>query len=416
MFQIDMTFDKRSFLSVIAVLALASSGCGLSSDIDGVFSDGGASNSGGSNPGGAAGSGPGGAGVAGANPSTGGSSSTDAGGSSAGGSSAGGSSSGGSSSGGSGGGGPEDCLDGVDNDGDGDADCADSECKPDFQCVTAVPSGYKGYFEVNRTDYPTPPGACDGGGMPAVYFSGPAGPPECNACTCGDVQGATCSAAPLSCWAGSGSCNGTATDWTATLADGQCKKPGNLVGGSFSLSCQVVGDSQITGKGSCEPSKTDFANKNLWQNEVGACGLPAAGKGCGDGQACVPKVQGGDGGKLCIQKDGDTLCPAGTFSQKVATFTGGTDNRTCGDCTCGDASAMCGAGTYTFYDADQCGNMGDNPATIADMCRNVGPLLDFNSWSIRANIPKAQGTCPPGGGEPKGEVQTDGPVTFCCQP
>src|SRR5262249_19072457 len=88
----------------------------------------------------------------------------------------------------------EDCPDGVDNDGDGDADCADSDCKPDYQCVPSVPNGWEGYYQVSRTDYPTPPGACDGGAMPQVYFAGPAGPPQCDACTCGDLQGGSCSA------------------------------------------------------------------------------------------------------------------------------------------------------------------------------------------------------------------------------
>ncbi len=39
---------------------------------------------------------------------------------------------------------PEDCLDGVDNDADGNADCADTDCAPDFQCVEMPPSGYEG--------------------------------------------------------------------------------------------------------------------------------------------------------------------------------------------------------------------------------------------------------------------------------
>lgn len=401
--------------ALASVLAISATACGLPSSLDDIFgepSGGAAQGGGGASSTGAAGGATGGA-------STGGAST---GGASTGGASTGGAATGGGGATGGAGGTTsstatlaEDCLDGVDNDGDGDIDCADAECVPGFECVPVAPSGWMGPFLVTRTDYPAAPPACDGGDAPAVFYAGPAGPAECSACSCGDLAGASCSVPGLTCWAGSSSCNGTATDWTPTLADGQCKKPNNLLGFNANLSCSVTSPSQVLEKGSCPPSSVDFPNKDTWANEVGACKLDV-GAGCGNGQACVPKAPAGDGNANCIQKTGDTVCPAGAYSQKGLVYTGGTDSRSCTDCACGDSATACNGGGYTFYDADQCGNGGDPPAPIGQNCQNVSPLLDFGSWSVKANLPAPSGACQPSGGEPQGQVNTDGPVTFCCHP
>lgn len=411
-----LRIDRLTLVSLTALLALSGAACGLSSSLDDIFADSGGTGASGTGADGGGGSGgsAGGSGGAGAAGGSGGAVTTGSGGDVTTGTGGSTTSTGGSTMTGTG---VEDCLDGADNDGDGDTDCADSECSPDFECVPPVPAGWQGHFHVSRTDHPTPPPACDGGSNPAVFFAGPAGPAECSACSCGALQGATCSAPQLSCWAGSTSCSGSATDWTPALADGQCHKPGNLLGFSQTLSCSITAPSQVIDKGSCAPSGVDFPNKETWQNQVGACDLPEGG-GCGGAQACVPKAAGAPAEALCISKAGDVDCPAGPYSQKAVTFTGGTDERSCSACTCGDGDSACNGGSYTVYDPDQCGNNGnENPATISSAsCQNVSSLLDFGTWSMKGTLPQPQGACPPDGGSPQGQVQVDGPVTFCCQP
>jgi hypothetical protein len=451
---LTMVLDRLGLFPVLTVLVLSTASCGLSSDIDGLFSKDGASGgsagsttaTGGSAAGGTGGgtTNVGGGGTTnvggGGTTNVGGGGSTSTGGGQGGGGTGGGNPGGGGQGGATGGGGqggggtggmttttttttttsvpPENCLDGVDNDGDGAVDCADSDCTAGFQCVPAVPNGWKGYYEVSQTDFPNAPGACDGGAKPDVYFAGPAGPPECTMCTCGDLAGGTCSAPQISCWAGSSTCMGQETDWTQALADGNCHKPFMLLGFNNQLSCELKSPSQVVTKGSCAPSFSDFPNKNTWKNEVGACSVPATGGGCPGAHVCVPKPAGGAAGKICIEKAGNTQCPAGGPWNQVLTYTSGTDTRSCAACKCGDGSASCNGGLYTAYDLDQCAvNGGDPPIPIDSAnCKNVSALLDQGSWSFKGTIPTPTGTCPASGGEPQGQVSPDGAVTFCCQP
>ena len=67
-----------------------------------------------------------------------------------------------SSSGGAGGAGPtEDCFNGIDDDADGLADCADPDCAPATECVGPIPVGWGtfGYVVLAETD-PTAKPVC----------------------------------------------------------------------------------------------------------------------------------------------------------------------------------------------------------------------------------------------------------------
>lgn len=391
--------DRLALLTLSAALALSGVACGISASVDDVFSNGGDAGSGatGTTDGGAAGD-PAGGGGAGAGPATGGSSTTTA-------------------AGGTTASGDEDCMDGADNDGDGAIDCADSDCTPGFECVPAVPGGWTGYFHISRTDYPTLPPPCAGGDEPTLFHAGPAGPAECTACSCGAVSGAACSPPAFSCYTNSTTCGSGEVDLTAALQDGQCHKPANQIGAAFALSCAITEPSQVLANGKCEPSAADFPNKAPWQNEVGACEQPTGG-GCESGQMCAPKASGNMGDGLCVQKEGDAACPAGAFSKKVQVYKDGTDGRSCAACTCGDSATTCNGGAYTVFDSNNCDNQGNDPPIPVDSstCKNVTALLDVNSWSMQATLPKPQGNCPPAGGEPQGAFSPTGPVTFCCQP
>jgi hypothetical protein len=319
--------------------------------------------------------------------------------------------------------GPEACLDGVDNNGDGMVDCADAACG-DYECVDTAPDGWGGPYRVTTSTLPVPaPVQCDGGTAPETFFSEPAGPAECSACSCGDIQGASCSPAGITCWTGSTTCMGANTqDLTAALQNAQCNKPTNQVANTSQLSCSLTAPAAVAQNGSCAPSAVDFPNKAKFGNEVDACPLPTSGGGCGAGKACVPK--GIDPTQsVCVRQDGaGKACPSG-FSVTVQAYQDAVDSRGCADCVCGDAATACSGGGYLFHDLNQCmGNGGgDPPITINSVaCDNVTPALDgqstsFASWSIETTAAMPTGTCAPKGGEPTGQLNLQGPVTFCCK-
>jgi hypothetical protein len=159
-----------------------------------------------------------------------------------------------------------------------------------------------------------------------------------------------------------------------------------------------------------------FSNKEPWGSEVNACPVKQTGGGCGDGQACAPKAPDGSAQSACFKLTGAKQCPAG-FSTVINAFTSGTDSRGCSDCSCSDPATACSGGAYTFYDLSDCTSVNaDPPINVAsNNCTNVSSLLDQSSWSVAYKAPTASGKCQASGGQPTGEMKTDGPVTFCCQ-
>lgn len=405
----------RSFASLIVAgssiisIGLVISACGA--DTDGVFQSSTSGNSGGSPPltGASSSSGDGGASSSSSGQGGNGSSSSGQGGASSSGQggSAGQTSSSSSSSSGSGT--TEDCLDGLDNDQDGAIDCADDDCTVGFTCTDEAPTGWTSVTLDQGTGAPPAPTPCIGGTIAESLFTGPAGPPECSACTCGDLAGTTCKAPGLNCYLGSSGCNFGQQDWTNNFQNGNCAKPD--IGFNVLLSCRLSGTTSVDQTGSCPPSTSDFSNKDTWSGWVQACQIQTVGGGCASGTVCVAKPSGTQ--SLCIRQDGQQTCPAGW--KTVDAYTDGTDDRTCAACSC-TANPTCTGGTYQVFDSNNCDPNGGNPITVDNnTCRNVSAQLDNNTWSVQKNPPTVGGSCTPQGGEPKGSVQPKGPVTFCCK-
>lgn len=305
---------------------------------------------------------------------------------------------------------PEDCLDGLDNDLDGDVDCADAECTTGFVCTDEAPTGWTSVAIEQGKGAAPPPAPCGDGSVAEALFTGPAGPAECSACTCGALAGNTCNDPSLACFVGSNNCGSGQQDWTNNFGNGNCAKP-DIGFGTSNLSCRLTSGPMVGQSGSCPPSTSDFINKDTWAGWVQSCGVKTGTGGCGTGKVCTPKPL--DTQSLCIRQDGQQMCPTGWNT--VDAYVGGADDRSCAACSC-TANATCTGGTYQVFDFNGCNAGGDNPITIDNnTCRNVSGQIDSFSWSVQRNPPTAGGSCTPQGGEAMGSVQTKGPVTFCCK-
>lgn len=388
------TFSLLQWISAPIALGLAAAAIGGCPQADRDFGSTGASVSSGQ---GGAGQGGGGGGQGGAAQGGGGQ---------------GGSSQGGG--GGQGGSGNEDCLDGIDNDGDDFADCADADCNTGFACVDEAPPGSNGYYLVKELDFPAPkPPPCAGGGPPDIFFTGPAKQAECSACTCGALTGALCGPVPFICYANSSNCSGAPTDYTAALAAGNCVDPNFAF--NFQISCMATLPAPVAKPGTCAPSAVDFPNKEPWNGVVEACHAPAGG-GCGQGKVCLPKPLVGETQSACYRAADGAGCPMG-YSQ-IDSFTDGADSRGCTACTCGAPGTKCLGASFTVYDLDGCAPGGtDQPLPIdTGGCKNVTVYGDSMTWSIeQTKPPMPNGSCAPSGGAPTGELKPAGPATFCCK-
>lgn len=306
-------------------------------------------------------------------------------------------------------GGPEECLDGKDNDEDGAADCADSDCTDGFACTDIVPDGWSLVLAERGAGEPPADPVCLDGQKPEIVYTGPVGPAECEACACGPLEGAACRPRALTCFADSPMCGGTAKSLTSAVIAAECTKPD--LGGATTISCRVPGIPMVDQPGGCTPSIADFPNKYPWSGWIKAC--PATmpgGSGCAGG-VCLPKLPAGT--SACIRKDGSNTCPSGWTGTEA--YLNVKDDRACAECTC-TPDAQCTGGGYEFFDYNDCTPGGAGSVMIlGPTCVDGYNFPDSDSWSFRQILPTPSGSCFAAGGEPVGSVVPADPVTFCCK-
>lgn len=306
----------------------------------------------------------------------------------------------------------EDCLDGIDNNGDGLVDCADPQCTPGYKCVAAAPPQWESYFWLNDQGWQLqepPSEPCPSGRDPRRYYAEPGQRNDCD-CNCGELTGAECAPAKLGCSTNSDNCNNP-QDWTATYADGACHKPPT----NNRLSCRLTEPARVQAAGSCTESLT-VDRDPTWGTVHDACRIEDSGRGCPPQQVCVPRGQGEYDGPVCIRREGDRTCPGG-WSTQVKVYQGGTDDRDCTECTCSITpdDVTCSGTVYTVYDDNNCSDQ-ERSEIGSGQCVNATPLIDYNSASIRlTQLPTATGACTALGGYPIGRVDTHGTTTFCCE-
>ncbi|HMY20369.1 MAG TPA: hypothetical protein PKA58_28785 [Polyangium sp.] len=301
------------------------------------------------------------------------------------------------------------CNDGSDNDKDGAIDCADTDCNDGFVCTDALAPGWTRVTLERGDGVPPAVMACPGGATPETLYTNPAGPAECTTCTCGPLDGTTCSPPSVICNLFSMICAaGKEVDWTNDFGGATCIKPD--LQGALLVSCRLSGTAAVAAPGTCTPSIADFPNKAPWNGWVRACPIQMEGGGCGD-EACIPKPVSPQ--STCIRKEGQNECPTGWT--KIDAYTSVMDNRACSECTCAPA-AECKGGSYVFHDYDDCTPGGDGTTDLsAGSCHDVSLAADSGTWSISRIPPTVIGACSPQGGNPIGSVVSAGPVTFCCK-
>ena len=334
---------------------------------------------------------------------------------------------------GSGGGGNENCTNGVDDDGDTDVDCADSDCVPGHTCAPTVPSG--GWAGPVARWQGTPgaePDCLQSGGYPTLQesandgISAPA--PTCQSCQCGPITGSQCSQTvdiefwdTASCDNGCWGCTGTPFTMTS---GGACVVFGQFHGPSGETPVAAKFTQPTATGGSC--TAMDVGSPNIpaitWSTGARSCGDgPTGGGGCGSSK-CMPVPQAPFASGLCIFQAGDLPCPIGPYSNKFRYFRDANDTRACSACSCGAAQGETCTGTVRTY----------TNACTADLTTIMTPetctpivtpdpttttedagVLDTRGSTYTAGTPQG-GSCPPQGGQASGGASPSSPVTFCC--
>jgi hypothetical protein len=301
------------------------------------------------------------------------------------------------------------CVNGLDDDGDGLTDCEDPDCKA-FACVPAPPAGWVGgWLDLSATPAPCPPDLPKQ--IDLFKLADLNAPPASCSCACGDPAGVGCTT-HLRCDPSAAQCA------AAGNMNGQGTTCGtNIPNVTFPAFCRA--DPPGAFGGACAPTAAGAAAAWSWKPATRACGTQAGGA-CGDpGSTCVPKLAGGMG--PCIAQAGDLQCPA-PYAKKAVYFDGTTvtDDRACDASTCGCAaptgsSCTCGANgcAIALYGDGACGALQASVPTNS----TCGAVQNKPAAAKIVGATVVAGACPPtGASQPKGAVTPTAPLTVCCVP
>ncbi len=330
----------------------------------------------------------------------------------------------------------EDCTDGVDNDSDGKADCADTDCTVGFACHNPVPDGWTGHYALADGALAALPGNCPGSTYPNPFYTGyrlPNAPaPTCSTCSCGAPAGQTCS---LSIHVAAGTCanfnsaTGVCQVPRPVMVNGSCDASGGILpGGKTTCSLPVnsmcpngtaachqavYADAATLVGGACPPN---VQNPTIvpfsWNNAARACQPAAEGAGCANSFACLPNAPA-PFGAICISHVGDIACPIGSGYTLKKTFNDldPVDDRACSDCQCSAVNgASCSTTTEVYSDSCLTKVATLPPAGCVALTGNPAVL---GRKSVGTTI--TAGSCAPSGGQAMGAAVGQNPTTFCCQ-
>ncbi|MCC6524257.1 MAG: hypothetical protein IT373_16480 [Polyangiaceae bacterium] len=238
-----------------------------------------------------------------------------------------------SQSGAAGGGGatPEECLNGVDDDGDGDADCKDPDC---------VASGYQSVQGTAATTFVSA-GTCGAELVEHVFH-------DCDACGC-DADVGTCTL-QVTLFKNASCDPNIGTNIQFDPSTGTCQD-------APACTCRDIADFKnggvVSAAGAAVPALAAQCNPSVptvVADGLSFCAPLAQGSGSLVGQVCLPPPPGA---AWCVVLDAAETCPPGT-SLSASVLDGG--SGTC-DCACQTGQQLCAAnGASALTSADNaCG-------------------------------------------------------------
>jgi hypothetical protein len=303
------------------------------------------------------------------------------------------------------------CTNQLDDDGDGESDCSDTDCEL-YECKAQVPSGWTLVW-VLQTAFDDPAQTECPNGQPAMkVFSNPAQTAICSECSC-SYSGAKCSAPKFKCdYTDPNFCSGASVEYQSSTPD--CYNLPNVPTSSNNYgSCTLNGPAIIVDPGTCTGTPSSVVGPSKFQEELRVCpSLGEQGGGCSLGDACLPKKPDAfNTGRTCIMGAG-TNCPMGWDAAMFSAYEAGVDARVCSNCGCNTNTVTCSGGSVELRTKDDCSNQASYILANQQECVQAYLSNLQGSATFALGTPSA-GTCTPA--VPTGNVQTTGPHTICCQ-
>ena len=214
------------------------------------------------------------------------------------------------------------CFDGADNDGDGTADCADTDCTGIAVCVPGIALGS-----------PEPAGSLQCGNAAFVGGAKIRGPRACEGCSCAPPPANVCDDAAVEVRFFRQADCPSSTNMRVVVGEEICGGlTGDELGTHFQLDARQPTNLPPVG---CDLSGADAVP--AFQAPVGFCEAPNT--GCEADELCVPATPQAE---QCIVQRADA-CPSG-YGNRTVLYESTVDQRTC-DC---DVVATCAIGAEAF--------------------------------------------------------------------
>jgi len=315
----------------------------------------------------------------------------------------------------------ENCTNGIDDDHDGAADCADTDCVAGFMCAPPTPGGgWVGPLSF-WSGSGSPPACTNESGFPTEVANASSGlsvaPSSCYSCECGSPQGVSCQVGALTIFSGD-ACFGV--NRTLNIVQGEC----------VAFLSQTMDPASVRWEnappagGACIPKTSGSAviPPVQWDNRMRACGdAPPNGAGCGIG-SCVARPKAPFAKQFCVYQRGDLACPAGSYSDRSVYFGGVNDTRTCTDCGCTPPFGTSCTGTLKMFTDIFCGVDETNLSSVSE-CSALAPdptPPDLPYLTLRSALyngsPGSDGSCATQSSRAEGGVWESDPITVCCTP
>lgn len=312
--------------------------------------------------------------------------------------------------------GSESCLDKVDNNGDGLADCEDPQCAVDHQCSPAWIGDWLGVGWLHQSN-PAPD--CPLGQRLALYDAQNLVEPSAT-CSCGcaaptDTDCRTWFTCPYACTVG----GAYYTAWPTT----EC----SAIEFSTSVSVYCYAGDLSAAPGHCEPEGILTGAPLTWDPTAALC-LYADGGHCPGEQTCVPGATGPALGP-CVAQLGDHDCPPDYPDQHRYWDGSIDDGRACttGGCSCGQATgAACSCttepcGVEAFSGSDCTGT----PRGVSLMSAEPPDCIHYSGMSgtppfyygirvVGATVTDPGSCASSGSSHLQGSIAPAEPVTVCC--
>jgi hypothetical protein len=304
----------------------------------------------------------------------------------------------------------EDCTSGVDDDSDGHVDCDDTDCQATYTCTPPAPAGWVGPFTLRDEVASQAPLACQGT-YPIEVYSGKGGitcgAAQCGQCTCGAVEGVTCSLPTLSIWENINmDCKGAPT--RVEPASTECKGIG--AGG-------LTASDTLPSGGSCAAghAPNTFPAPSFQRAAVACATGGGAGAGCANAAyQCVPRPASPFEAALCVLRTGDApSCPAGYPARRRVFYGGATDGRSCSACGCQPPANLQCHGGLSIQSFSCTMPQIPTEVPIVDCLGTGGIVVQYMTYFPEGYTSDG---CPssPGGGMPSGTCTGNAPTTICC--